>query len=62
MPKRAGLEPDGVTLGLRRFPFDMESAPYDRAKKSHEALELMEETDIIMEQPDGGDLSDYATE
>lgn len=61
IPKRECLNPDGVTLKLRSFPKDLVSVPYKRAVggMSKEALLMKAATDEMMEQPDGGDFSEY---
>jgi len=58
LPKRALVNPDGVTLKLRRFPKSLESVPYDRAMMSNESNELRMMTIEALEQPDG-DLTEY---
>jgi hypothetical protein len=58
MPKRAGVNEDGLTLALREMPADLESTPYKKALLSEEALALLMATVEILEQPDA-DLSDY---
>lgn len=58
MPKRSGVNPDGVTLELRTFPRDLTSVPYDRALISKEALEMKAALEEVEEQPDI-DYSDY---
>jgi hypothetical protein len=58
LPKRASLNPDGLTLALRRFPKDKESKPYKRALISPEAKEMMAAALEMSEQPDC-DLTDY---
>lgn len=55
LPKREGIDETG-RLGLRRF--EEESAPYDKAILSPEAITLLEQTIEESEQPDGGDLTD----
>ncbi len=60
-PKRERLNPDGLTLELRRYPSNKESQPYRRAMISEEAKQLMAAVQEMMEQPDM-DLSDYAPE
>ena len=66
MPKRAGLNADGMTLRLRKFPRDLQSAAYAKAVKSEEALELERAKEELLEQPDGdfgdADLSDLGHE
>lgn len=60
MPKRACLNEDGLTLGLRSFPQSLTSVPYDRAMMmdSPDAQELQAAAQEVMEQPDG-DLTEY---
>lgn len=53
LPKREGVNPDGVTLKLRSFPKHLLSAPYDRAMLSAEAEELKAAMEEMAEQPDG---------
>lgn len=53
LPKREKVNPDGLTLKLRRFPRDLESVPYDRAVICGEAAELMMAQAEADEQPDG---------
>jgi hypothetical protein len=63
MPKRACVNADGLTLGLRSFPQTLTSVPYDRAMMMHskDALELQAAYQEAIEQPDG-DLTDYEVE
>ncbi len=60
LPKRERVNPDGLTLALRRFPKDLASVPYDRAMmmKSKDALEMRAAAQELIEQPDG-DLTEY---
>ncbi len=60
MPKRACVNADGITLGLRSFPKDLTSVPYDRAlmMNSEDAQEMMTAAQEAIEQPDG-DLTEY---
>lgn len=60
MPKRACVNEDGLTLGLRSFPQSLTSVPYDRAMMmgSSDAQEMQAAALEIMEQPDG-DLTEY---
>jgi hypothetical protein len=61
MPKREGINKDGVTLALRRMPLDEMSMPYRKALVSKEAADMLRAALELEEQPDG-DLSDYSTE
>ena len=58
MPKREKVNPDGLTLELRRFPRDLESVPYDRAMISRETADLRACALEASEQPDG-DMAEY---
>jgi hypothetical protein len=59
LPKRDGVNPDGVTLTLRSFPETQRSVPYKKAVKSQEAKVLQHAFDLLMEQPDADyDLDD----
>ena len=60
MPKRACVNADGFTLGLRSFPQSLTSIPYDRAMmmNSPDAIELQAAAQEVIEQPDG-DLTEY---
>jgi hypothetical protein len=60
MPKRACLNKDGLTLGLRSFPQNLVSIPYDRAMMmgSDDAQEMQAASLELMEQPDK-DLTEY---
>ena len=60
MPKRACVNPDGLTLGLRSFGPKETSVPYDRAMmmKSEDAQEMQAAAQEVIEQPDG-DLTEY---
>lgn len=60
MPKRACVNRDGLTLGLRSFSPSLTSVPYDRAMmmKSDDALEMQAAAQELMEQPDV-DLTEY---
>lgn len=58
MPKRSGINPDGVTLALRTIDRGLRSMPYDAAMISREAAEMKTATDEILEQPDA-DLAEY---
>ncbi len=60
-PKRLGVNPDGLTLKVRRMPRRLESAPYDKAVKSQELLELKALADELLEQPDC-DMSELGAE
>jgi hypothetical protein len=61
MPKRAGVNPDGLTLTLRRFGSEATSAPYDRAiaRMLASNAELREAGEQLDEQPDGGIVESY---
>lgn len=61
MPKREGLNTDGVTLKLRDFPMDKESVSYKKATRSQDSREMEAQRIQMMEQPDG-DLADYEHE
>jgi hypothetical protein len=54
LPKRAGVNPDGLTLTLRKFPRTQESVPYNRATMmaEGESVELQALKDEMAEQPD----------
>lgn len=52
MPKRAGLNSDGFTLGLRSLPNSRMSMPYDRAIRSYEAKAMAAMAQEEIEQPD----------
>jgi hypothetical protein len=62
MPKREGLNPDGITLKLRSLDESIESTPYDKALRkmgvkvkhvlSKEAEELIQSREELIEQPD----------
>jgi hypothetical protein len=58
LPKRERLNPDGLTLEIRRFPTDLESAPYKKAELSEEARELAAAKAELLEQPDA-DFGEY---
>jgi hypothetical protein len=58
LPKRASVNPDGVTLKLREFPQSLTSVPYDEAVKSPEALEMAAAYLEQTENPDG-DFMEY---
>ncbi len=58
LPKRACVNPDGLTLKLREFPKDLMSMPYKRAMKSKDALELEAAGIELEEQPDA-DFTEY---
>lgn len=58
LPKRDGVNKDGLTLKLRSFP-GKESIPYEKARMSPEAVELREQEEEANEQPDGGDWVEY---
>lgn len=58
-PKREKLNVDGRTLQLRVFPRHVRSLPYDNAMKSADAREMAAAVQEAIEQPDGGDLTDY---
>lgn len=60
MPKRACVNADGVTLGLRTFPQSQVSTPYDRAmmRTSADAQEMQAAAQEMLEQPDA-DLTEY---
>jgi hypothetical protein len=51
-PKRERLNPDGLTLEIRKFAFDLLSAPYKKAIQSEEARELEAAKEELLEQPD----------
>ncbi len=57
LPKRGAINADG-TLTILAFPRDVESKPYDRSL-SIETIVMKMLAEETMEQPDGGDLSDY---
>lgn len=58
MPKREGVNPDGITLTLRELGEDIMSMPYTKAVKSKDAA-VMEHVSLeLHEQPDA-DLADY---
>ncbi len=63
MPKRACVNEDGITLGLRSFDQSLTSVPYDRAlmMNSEDALEMQAAAQEAIEQPDG-DLTEYEPE
>ena len=52
LPKRNGVHEDGVRLKVRRIPRHIESAPYDRVRKSQEARDLLAFAQEMLEQPD----------
>jgi hypothetical protein len=59
MPKRACVNADGLTLGLRSFPQSLTSIPYDRAlMNSADAQEMQAAAQEAIEQPDA-DLTEY---
>lgn len=60
-PKRLDINPDGLTLTIRRMPFDLESIPYKKALIPNEVREMKKEMEMITEQPDI-DLADYEFE
>lgn len=60
LPKRERIKKDGVTLEIRRFKKTEFSTPYNRALFSPEARALKAASDEMMEQPDGGDFTDYS--
>lgn len=53
MPKREGVNADGLTLKVRRFPNDLISVPYKKAMLSKEARELKVAEAEMAEQPEG---------
>lgn len=61
LPKRAGVNADGVTLTLRRIGFDKQSVPYRKALLGSEAriAKLLQQE--MLEQPEY-DFSDYEVE
>jgi hypothetical protein len=61
MPKREGLNPDGLTLKLRALDPDVMSTPYNKALLSMEARELLQAAMELAEQPEA-DLTDYELE
>jgi DNA polymerase type B, organellar and viral len=61
LPKREGRTPDGM-LGIRYFPKDLVSVPYERSLMSEEASELKQATIEMLEQPDGDDFADYESD
>lgn len=61
-PKRECVNPDGLTLQVRRFPEDLVSCAYSRAVLSRDALILKMALEEALEQPDGDLVSDYETE
>ena len=60
LPKRQAVNPDGITLEVRRFPFDLASTPYRKAigERSQDAKEMKAAAQELGEQPDG-DLTVY---
>lgn len=52
MPKRAGVNPNGLTLTLRRLSQDVPSLPYDKALRSKETVEMQAAEQEQEEQPD----------
>lgn len=58
MPKREGINEDGLTLKLRELGDDVMSMPYTKAVKSNDAQVLEHVALELMEQPDA-DLADY---
>lgn len=58
MPKREGINPDGLTLKLRELGHDVMSMPYSKAIKSQDALVMEHVALELAEQPDA-DLADY---
>lgn len=60
MPKRACVNEDGLTLGLRSFDASLTSVPYDRAMmmNSPDAQEMQAAAQELSEQPDC-DLTEY---
>lgn len=71
LPKREAINSDG-TLKIRSFPQDMTSKPYERSVMTPEAVaKLLTSIDAYslwmaqeeaIEQPDGGDFTDYEPE
>ena len=61
MPKREGVNPDGVTLKIRRIEGDELSARYSKTVISKEARELRAATTEMLEQPDF-DFSEFTEE
>ena len=61
MPKRAAVNPDGVTLQIREIHPSQTSHPYRKALRSVENIELSAAREEAMEQPDA-DLTDYEAE
>ena len=55
MPKRSGVNSDGLTLTPRKFARDVESVPYSRAMRmgNAEGIEMICAKEEIDEQPDG---------
>jgi hypothetical protein len=58
MPKRSGVEKDGISLTVRKLPGTDQSIPYDRVAISEDAKVLKMAEEDLKEQPDG-DLTDY---
>lgn len=58
MPKRAGINPDGVTLKLREIK-NRSSTPYSKATRSMERKLLEGAAQEILEQPDGDFVEEY---
>ncbi len=61
MPKRAGVNPDGKTLTLRRIEGTELSMAYTKAIKSQDSKVLEHVNQELLEQPDA-DLADYELE
>lgn len=58
LPKREGVNPDGVTLTIRRMPSDVTSMPYKKSADSIEARAMAALEQELSEQPDA-DYADY---
>lgn len=58
MPKRTSITADG-TLTMRNFPVDQESEPYDKTTWSEDKARLWQAMEELLEQPDGGDYTNY---
>lgn len=52
LPKRSGIARDGVSLIMMEYPKELESAPYKKAVKSPEGVELEAAQQMMLEQPD----------
>lgn len=58
MPKRVGVNPDGITLEVRKMPMDVESMPYNKAIRSQDRKMLEYANQELLEQPDVS-MEDY---